>query len=74
MKNWLASAIVITTAGLPAETFSSDAPILLKRVAESQGAVEVPCPVQPAVSRHEVDWNYWNCRRETSDDRPVPYD
>ena len=71
-KNWLASAIVITAAGIPATTYSGSDPILLKRVAQNQGAVEVPCPQQPTIRADEVDWDFWNCRRE-SDERPVPY-
>ena len=72
-RHWLASAIVVTAAGMPATTYPSDAPILLKRVAQNQGAVEVPCPVQPTVRADETDWDFWNCRREVSDERPVPY-
>ena len=73
-RHWLASAIVVTAAGIPIESYSEDAPILLKRVAESMDPrpVEVPCPVQPTVRADETDWDFWNCRRES--DRPVPYD
>ena len=74
MKNWLASAIVITTAGLPATTYSEDAPRLVQQIAQAQGAKRIDC-VQRPLPRFDSEYDYDFCRyeRDSRDLRPVPY-
>lgn len=71
-KNWLASAIVITAAGIPATTYSESDPILLKRIAEAQGACEVDPVPKVAVDHPKLDQFLCRVMRD-EDERPVPY-